>query len=270
MPETTPASYVLRSGAGAFERLRILDALTWPTTHLLFDRVGIGPGATAIDAGCGSGLVTQRIAERTGASTIGFDADDVAIEHARAIAPSDLPIRFEVATVESFVVPEPVDLTYARFLLSHLRDPARAVRRLCAATRPGGWVVAEDVHFPGHFCAPANDAFDRFVELYEAAARARGASSHLGVELPTLFRAAGLVDIGFDAHVPTFTGAAQLDGLTFAARTLDGITDAVLAAGLASADEVAALVEELDAFARRDGTVMSMARICQTWGRVRG
>src|SRR5690349_116202 len=120
MPEAdAPGSYVLRTGAGALERLRILDALTWPTTAALLDRVGVGPGATAVDAGCGSGLVTQRIAERTGAPAIGFDADPIAIEHARAtVATTRLPVRFEVATVESFVVPEPVDITYARFLHS--------------------------------------------------------------------------------------------------------------------------------------------------------
>lgn len=262
-------SYVLRTGTNALERLRILDALTAPSTDALLDRAGVGAGMTAVDAGCGSGLVTLRLAARTGAPAIGFDRDAIAIQQARAAAAHRAaPVTFEVASIESFRTALPIDLAYARFVLSHLTDPAAALRRLTASVRPGGLVIAEDVHFPGHFCAPANAAFDRYVELYEQVSRERGADACLGIELPTLFRAAGLVDVTFHALVPTFTGDDQLDGLTFAARTLDGIGDAVTEARLASAAEVADLVAELEGFARREGTVMSMVRICQTWGRV--
>lgn len=276
--DTDPAgSYVLQTGDAAIERLRILDALTWPTTESLWDRAGVGPGMTAIDAGCGPGLVTRRLAERTGAAVTGIDTDAAAIAHARIAAATDAaatdatpPVTFVHGSVQDHRPSEPVDMVYARFLLSHLEDPAGALAGLVTALQPGGLVVTEDVHFPGHFCAPPNDAFDRYVELYEAVARLRGGDPRVGVRLPSLLRDAGLEDMGFATHVPHFTGAAQLDGLRFAAITLAAIRDAVVDAGLARGREVDELVHELDRFAREDGTAMSMVRICQAWGRLPG
>jgi SAM-dependent methyltransferase len=63
------------------------------------------------------------------------------------------------------------DLVFARYLLSHLPRPQRAVELMVRALRPGGRLVLEDVFFPGQICYPSNAAFDRFVELYQAVAR---------------------------------------------------------------------------------------------------
>ena len=65
------------------------------------------------------------------------------------------------------------DLVYARYLLSHLPRPQRAVEVMVRAVRPVGSLVLEDVCFPGHVCYPANAAFERYLELYQAVARAK-------------------------------------------------------------------------------------------------
>jgi hypothetical protein len=49
----------------------------------------------------------------------------------------------------------------------------------------------EDVDFAGHFCHPPAAAFDRFVALYQAAARQRGADADVGRSLPAWIAAAG-------------------------------------------------------------------------------
>jgi len=55
-----------------------------------------------------------------------------------------------------------------------------------------------------------------------------------------------------------------------AALTLEAIADAVLAARLATVDELGELVDELSAFAEEDGTLMSFPRVVQAWGRTPG
>jgi hypothetical protein len=49
--------------------------------------------------------------------------------------------------------------------------------------------------------------------------------------------------------------------------TLEAIADSVLAAELATAEELGELVDELYAFAEQDGTLMSIPRVVQAWGR---
>jgi hypothetical protein len=49
--------------------------------------------------------------------------------------------------------------------------------------------------------------------------------------------------------------------------TLERVAGALAAAGLASAAEVAGTLAELAAFAARPGTIISLPRIFQVWGR---
>jgi hypothetical protein len=48
---------------------------------------------------------------------------------------------------------------------------------------------------------------------------------------------------------------------------LENIAEAVVAAGLASSAEVKQTIEELYALAPVEGTLMSLPRIVQSWGR---
>jgi hypothetical protein len=155
------------------------------------------------------------------------------------------------------------DLAYARFLLSHLPDPAHAARQLRAATRPGGVIVVEDVDFSGHFCYPPNEAFRRYQELDQAVVRRRGADPDLGPRPPDLFEAAGIEDVQLEVILPAFRDG---EGKQMARVTMDGIQQAVVAAGLATDGEVDAIVTELAAFERDERTIMSLPRVFQVWG----
>jgi hypothetical protein len=52
--------------------------------------------------------------------------------------------------------------------------------------------------------------------------------------------------------------------------TMDAISGSVVQAGLATEQEVAATVAELEAFAERDDTILGVPRIVQAWGRRSG
>jgi hypothetical protein len=49
--------------------------------------------------------------------------------------------------------------------------------------------------------------------------------------------------------------------------TMENVADAVIGARLATPQEVSQTVEELYAFARADGTLLSLPRVVQAWGR---
>ena len=78
------------------------------------------------------------------------------------------------------------DVVYARFVLSHLPDPGALVTNLRSRLTPGGVMILEDVDSAGMFCHPPCDAYQRFVELYIAAVRQRGADPNIGPRLPGL------------------------------------------------------------------------------------
>src|SRR5438093_579400 len=45
---------------------------------------------------------------------------------------------------EELLLPEPVDLAFCRFVLMHVHEPVAVLKRMGAAVRPNGWVVAQE------------------------------------------------------------------------------------------------------------------------------
>jgi hypothetical protein len=132
------------------------------------------------------------------------------------------------------------------------------------ALRPGGVLVVEDVEFSAHFCFPDCPAFADYVRLYSQAARARSADPDIGPRLPSLLREAGLGEIDMCVVQPAgIRGEVKF----LSAITMEMIGEAVVSAGLTSADEVARIVDALDIAAGDDRTVLSTPRIVQAWGR---
>jgi predicted O-methyltransferase YrrM len=258
--------YVLARELEGAELLRMLSRVLGRTTAALLERAGLAAGHRCLDLGCRVGAVTIAMARRVGPDglAVGIDADAPFLELARReAAEQGVAAVFRLGDARSLLAESNHDLAYARFLLSHLPDPAHAARQLRAATRPGGVIAVEDVDFSGHFCYPRNDAFTRYQELYRAVVRHRGADPDLGPRLPELLEAAGIEDVQLEVILPAFRDG---EGKRMARVTMQGIRQAVIAAGLATEREVEAIVAELSALERDRRTIMSLPRIFQVWG----
>jgi SAM-dependent methyltransferase len=262
------STYVIRGGLEGRERLRVLARVMWPTTSALFARVGIASTARCLDLGCGGGDVTRELAQiASDGFVVGTDLDATKVELARAET-ADAGVDNVEFRVEDALQPpadwQRFDVVYARFLFSHLADPSKALENITARVEPGGVLLVEDIDCSGHFCYPPSLAFARYVEWYIKTAHARGCDPNIGPRLPGLLRDAGLDDIAMNVVQPAgFSGEIKL----IAPITMEMVADSVVAADVASIEEVNQTVDELYAFANTEGTVQSLPRIVQTWGR---
>lgn len=97
-------------------------------------------GRTALDLGCGAGLLTEPLA-RMGARTTGVDAAPENIGAARAHAAAvGLTIDYRVGGIES-LGGERFDLVTSMEVIEHVTDPAAFVRGLAGALAEGGLMV---------------------------------------------------------------------------------------------------------------------------------
>jgi SAM-dependent methyltransferase len=226
---------------------------------------------SCLDVGCGSGDVTLKMAALVGTegNVVGVDRDQSILQFACQEAERQgLPVTFRRLDTEELAEESAYDLIFARYLLSHLPRPQRAVELMVRAVRPGGRLVLEDVFFPGHVCYPANAAFDRFVELYQAVARTKeGGDAAIGVRLLGMALGAGLEEVRVGLVVPTFR---EGEGKRVTQVTMEHIREAVVGAGLASDPEMDNVVDELGRLANEDRTLMSMVPTFQVWGRKAG
>ncbi len=96
-------------------------------------------GKTALDVGCGAGLLTEPLA-RLGASVTGIGASPeviaVAREHAEAMA---LAIDYRAGDVQEFQCQ--FDLVTAMEVIEHVADPSTFLKALARRLAPGGLLI---------------------------------------------------------------------------------------------------------------------------------
>ncbi len=264
---TDTQAYVIDGGAAGKSRLNVLAGMLAPTTRALLERVGIEPGMTCLDAGSGGGDVTWLLAEAVGphgqAIGLDFDPEIVRLAEEDRRAAGLHHVRFLVGNVLEMEMEPVFDRVYIRFLLTHLPDPVRALRRMTRALRPGGVLMAEDVEMAGLFCHPASPLFEAGVRLYCSAARRKGGDPEIGPKLPALLRTAGLQEVGVNLVQPIHTDGP---GKGMMSLTLRRIAGAVTTEGLASAGELDQLIDEMAAYEARPDTLIGAPRIFQVWG----
>lgn len=96
-------------------------------------------GKSALDVGCGAGLLCEPLA-RLGAKVTGVDAAPENVEAARAHADGQgLSISYLAAELGS--VPGQFDLVTSMEVVEHVADPAAFVAELAAHVAPGGLMI---------------------------------------------------------------------------------------------------------------------------------
>jgi predicted O-methyltransferase YrrM len=181
-----------------------------------------------LDVGCGIGAVTLRMAEIVGSTgrVVGLDVDEDCLALARHEAQTLLlNVEFRSGTAGDLQETAAYDLVFGRFVLTHLREPEKALARMVQAARPGGVVVVEDIQFTGHFSFPACRAFDRYVDLYQEVVRRKGGDPNIGPRLPGMFLDTGLANVDLEVIQPTFR---EGPGKQIAAVTMEHIREAVV------------------------------------------
>ena len=260
--------YVIRGGLEGRERLRVLARVMRTSSMSLFDRLDLRDGLTCLDVGCGGGDATLEVARRVAprGRVVGIDIDAVKLEIARSEAAQQaVPnVEFRLADIREGNAFGTFDVVYARFLLTHLSDPAAVVSAFYRHLRPGGRVALEDIDFSGYFTYPESKAFRRYHELYCATVAQRGGDPNIGPRLPELLKQGGFQDVGVAIAQPVgMEGEVKL----LNPLTMENIASAVLADGLASQHEIDEVVRELYEFATNPNTVAGTPRVVQAWGR---
>jgi SAM-dependent methyltransferase len=110
------------------------------------DRLGLREGWRCVDVGAGGGDVSVALAEVVGRDgrIYAVDSDPAARDAVAHAASAHAQVIALTQAGEDLTLPEPVDLAFCRFVLLHVVDPSVVLKRMAAAVRPGGWVVAQE------------------------------------------------------------------------------------------------------------------------------
>ena len=170
----------------------------WPQEKPLFERYHLPADASVMDAGCGTGEITYRLAQMfPRARVLGVDIIDGHLDMARArCAALGERVRFENRSIFDLGLPDAqFDLVVCRHVLQAIPHADRAIAELARVTKRGGWLhlIAED-YLMINFEPRRLDPDDFWLEGPRRFGSATGTNMRIGRSTYGILRRLGLVE----------------------------------------------------------------------------
>lgn len=216
------------------------------------DILGLKPSMKVLDAGCGTGAVTRRMALKVLPNeAYGVDIDPLFIDEARKLALKEnvKNIRFELGNVDNLNYENGTfDLSYCRLVLMHVRNPVKTVAEFKRVTKKGGIVAASDTDDGAMLSFPQAPRFFALWSKFGQWAKARGDDRHIGRQLFSIFSEAGLSSVSI-YPLPMYATQQNPDALKMLVyvpvQIIEQDKNALIKEGLVTAKDYAEAIREV-------------------------
>lgn len=248
-------------GYSARESTRLTDQAT-ALAGLLHAGTHYPPGSRVLEAGCGTGAQTVILA--TASPEAEFTSIDLS---SRSLAEAAREVRLagcgNVSLLQADIFdlpfqPARFDHIFACFVLEHLREPARALRALMTALKPGGSItVIEGDHGSAQFHPSSEHARLAIQCLIDLQQRA-GGDALIGRRLYPLLVQAGFRDVHVTPRMVYADGSRPDLADSFTLKTftamVEGVAPQAVGQGLIDAASWSAGIRDLRRAADHDVT----------------
>lgn len=217
-------------------------------------------GVSVLDVGCGSGAITQGIAERTG-KVMGIDTSENLIKLAKEHY-GDVPgLEFQVADIHTFDTTERYDIITAARVLQWLADPREAILKLRPFLKEGGVLAILDYNHEKIQWHPAlPDEMQKFYDAFLQWRQDAGFDNEIADNLLNIFSELHFRDINVDVQFeltqkrdPDFAAKAGIWSEVAKTRGLQLVKDNYIT----EAERLAA-IEAYDEWIANEGQLMQL------------
>jgi ubiquinone/menaquinone biosynthesis C-methylase UbiE len=241
------------------ERLRVLARWRDPSTKRALQATGIGPGWRCLEVGAGAGTITAWMADVVGAEGSVLSTDVDLRFHGDA-APN-VEVRQHDITADALEEGS-FDLVHARAVLQHVAERERALERMIAALKPGGWVVVEEADMRAFEAQPLPEPLGALHRLMvQAAQHQEYREANFGTRCLRLFQDHELDDVSAEGLVETMR--ASEDSAEWWFLAVEHVRDRIVDAGVFTGEDFDAAL----AIARTPGFLMLGPTSIQVVGR---
>ncbi len=253
------------------ERDRLqLQAQVWePETEALLDRIGVRPGWSCLEVGCGAMGVLGPLSRRVGPNgrVVGLEPDASYIAAAGAFRREAKLENVELLqrSLDDHGLPQDAfDLVHERFVLPHVGAPQQMLERMIALTKPGGIIVVQEGdHSSWNFHPPAK-GWARFVRVIEDTVALKS-DINIGRRTYALLRGLGLEGVSVRAAVLALPSRHPYMRMPIAA--VEAMRPRIVAAKLSTDAELAELLRGVEECAGDPEAFQITFTVTQVWGR---
>ena len=236
----------------------------------LFAQIGLAPGSTVVEIGCGPQGCLDLLAEAVGptGTVIGVERSEDAVVRAQKHVATQGLTNVEVRHGDgrrSGLDRDAFDLVTSRLVLVNVPQPEELVAEAVALAKPGGVVAYHEAVWPVHTCDPPLDASDRLYDIVQAYADLNGIDLFIGRRVARLLRGQGITDI--EANTITHLYPTGHSRRTLALDFVENLSDRFVEQNLVDADELTQLKQSLRQHLEDPDTFVISCLFVQAWGR---
>jgi ubiquinone/menaquinone biosynthesis C-methylase UbiE len=265
-------NYVFQRSSEA-ERLRRQGRLVENMTRPLLEKIGLCPGMSCLDIGCGPGEAMRLMGEMVGDTgiVVGVDIDARAGRSGIDRLHAEIECNFQFIEQDlsgpNPLPPGPFDLVFGRLVLIHLPEPIAMLRKMYAVTKPGGVILVQDYNGTSFDIQPRPKQWNSFQKMsISAVAKATGRDISFGTKLPLHFVAAG-IGAPDDMSATAYIGWLEDCG-DWLLTTLEGLLPSALKLALITEAEARACIAEIEEIAQtKHRYIMLSDLIMSVWQR---
>jgi SAM-dependent methyltransferase len=268
-----PDAYFLGNSQTEQQRLQQQAQQLAEEAHWLFDQIGIPPGARTLEIGCGPLGCLALLADRVGphGTVVGVERNEESVQLARQFIAEHQLSQVEVQLGDGKATGLPrasFDLVFARLVLVNIPEPERLVDEMVALVRPGGVVASHEADLVSRLVYPPLPAFNSLTQLLNSYSQLNGIDLIVGRRVPSLLRAAGLVDVQVRPLIHVYPPGDGRRLLFW--QFVENLRARLLAAGLVTEAELTQWMAELKCHLDDPDTLMVSSIFFQVWGRKPG
>lgn len=263
--------YHLKTGATGKQQLDNLDYFFGKESRKFLKHIGLVEGMSVLDVGCGVGNLSCWLAEQVGPSgrvvAVDNDAGQVEVARQSATKKGISNIAFEQVDAHDLsTFNNQFDLTYCRWLLVHVRNPAAVVNSMASTLRPGGIVACEVGDLNSSFYYPSFSAYIYLRDKITQLLKQSGNDTEIALNIVKICKA--LDHFSFDTHLSQRVLHEVELAKTFTVNftlVLNSMSESLLKNKLMSQEEIDQVCQELQSHTIDDNTLVFLARMTQVW-----
>ncbi len=186
-------SYLLNEGEGGKHNLNLQHAILHEVTFNQLQKGGLKEGMVIWDVGCGSGDVTEMIAENVGSDGKVYAADiseeQLNVTRQRMDNKGYKNVEYINESIEKINPDEyeNADLVHSRFLLMHVQDVSSILTKMAELLKPGGVVVSQESSMDSLRNKSSCKSIDSYFDLMNRYGRKKGLNFNVGSTLEKFF-----------------------------------------------------------------------------------
>jgi ubiquinone/menaquinone biosynthesis C-methylase UbiE len=252
--------------AGSLEEVVRLEAQAKALEEVLENELRIldlKPNMKVLDAGCGTGAFTRKIASKVfPEQACGVDIDPVFVSEANKLAGNEhiANVRFEIGNIDSLKYESGTfDLSFCRLVLMHVKNPVKTVAELKRVTKKGGIVAASDTDDGGLITFPETPKFSALWAKYGQRAMRRGENRHIGRQLYSIFSESGLNPVNiypFPVYSTKQTPETLKMLISVRVQIIQSDIDAMIREGLTTKEEYEDALKEISQMPSHPGALV--------------